>query len=514
MARLRAVDRDEVAIIGSLLALCVLIKILWLTPVDIYWDAGAKWHFVRQWSYSNDFSEAHWSHHMARFGVNVPTYFVQLLFGTDPRVYYVVPVASFTLQTLLVYLVARRLGGRGAGVFGALFMIFNTGMTRSASQLLPDGIVATAAIMAAYALVRFHEANGAARLRWLIGVGLGCALAYAIKESSVLLFPGFMAAVWLSQRRLKEAVIFGAVLATYAALETAGFRLFTRYAHRLAVVQEEHGYYPPIEFWDLFSRFRHLDPPFQMLFWLWVASTLYLLSSRDKRRLLLVPISFGFVLVLTFLVRQINPIIQWLSFKPRYMAPAAALFVVPVSLFVSDALGQAWQRWDQPRLAKIPELVRRHAGHCVLAVCALLGSATYRYERPWLKFHPAKELSRDADILNDAFRRNLPIIEYGRNPRALNTVYAIYLLPEYLAKSTLAKGGRLPNIQEGVRFTRYGQKHPYILRDSSVYLRQHMKKAVANGCAIVVTAKGRIRLSTDRNLPARCKAPRGKPLPA
>src|SRR5690349_15385082 len=84
---------QEALTIVSLLALCVLIKVLWLTDVDIYWDAGTKWHFARQWAYANDFSHATWSHHMARFGVNIPAFLVQKLLGTGARVYYVWPVA-------------------------------------------------------------------------------------------------------------------------------------------------------------------------------------------------------------------------------------------------------------------------------------------------------------------------------------------------------------------------------------------------------------------------------------
>jgi hypothetical protein len=513
MAWARALDADEPLIIFSLLSLCVLIKVLWLTPVDIYWDAGAKWHFARQWSYANDFSHAHWSHHMARFGVNVPAYFAQLLFGTAPRIYYVVPIASFAVQVLFVYLLARRLGGRAAGLLGALFMIFTPGMNRGATQLLPDGIVATAAVIGAYAVVRFHEASAKPRRRWLIGVGLACVLAYAIKESSVLLFPGFMLAVWLSRRSFKEAFIFGGVLATYGLLETAGFRLFTPYAHRLAIVQEEHGYYPPMQFWELFQRFSKLDPPSQLLFWMWVASSIYLLGSSDRRRRLLVPLSLVFVLVLTFMVRRINPIIPWLSFKPRYMSPAGGLFVVSVSLLLSDALRRLWARWRRPSMADFFRDLSNESGYWTLALCVTLGAGVYLRERRSLDHHPLTQLRRDASILNDAFRRNLPIIEEASNPRGLNTVYAVYLRPKYLAKSDVAHDGRLPNIQEGVRFSNYGKKYGHILRDKRAYKRGDLKRLIRAGCFVEVTARHQVALSTRHKLPDTCKAPRGAPLP-
>jgi hypothetical protein len=512
-AWLRAKELDEVLIVSSLLALCVLVKVLWLTPVDMYWDAGAKWHFVRQWSYANDFSHAHWSHHMARFGVNVPAYFAQLLFGSSARVYYVTPVALFTIGTLFVFATARRLAGLGAGVLGALFMTFFTGMTRSASQLLPDGIAGTAAVIAGYAFVRFHEEQGKARARWLVGIGLACVWAYAIKESSVLLFPGVVVAVWLSRRSYKEAALLIGVLALYALLETAGFRLFTPYAHRLAVVNEEHGLYPPMTFFELFGRFASLDAPFQMLFWLWVASVLVDLSSGNRTKKLFLLLPLGFVFCLTFAIRRVNPIVLWESFKPRYMAPAGPLFVVSVSVLLASSLKQAWGRLEYPRLRLVDRFVVQNAALSTFGLCVALGLASYLYEQPHLKEHPLVTLRQQAQILNDAFRRNLPIVEQASNPRGLNTVYAVYMRAEYLAQSNLAVGGRLPDIQEAVRFLDRRKRHAFILRDDSAYRRGELQALIDAGCAVTVRAGKTLTLSTGSKLPEECKAPRGETLP-
>jgi hypothetical protein len=504
---------SELLAVVSLLGLLVLVKLLALLPVDVYWDAGAKWHFVRQWSYTNSFRHSHWSHHMARMGVNVPAYFVQLLFGTHASVYYVLPIAMFALQTLFVYLLCRRLSGRGAATLGVLLMTFSTAMTRGATQLLPDGMAATAAIIAGYALVRFHDEEGKKRLRWLVGVGLACIWAYAIKEASVLFFPGVMVAVFLSRRSIKDAFVLGAVLGAYALLETAAFRLFTPYPHRLAVVDEEHGLYPPIRFIELFDRFTSLQPAWQMLFWMWLVSVIYDLGSRDKRRRLLLLLPVGFVLVLTFLVRRIDPIIRWESFKPRYMSPTQALFVVGIAMFWSDAFRRAWSHVENPKLLAASALLVRHAGVVTAALCTLLGSAMYWHERSALADHALVELRRDTSILNDAFRRNLPIIELASNPRALNTIYAIYLEPEYLAHSDLATDGRLPDIQEGVRFSRDGGKKFYVVRDRNAYGMDQLNELVNAGCAVIVSAHNSVSLSTATNLPASCRAPSREPAP-
>jgi hypothetical protein len=509
---IRAVGRrfQEWLLVGSLAALCVGVKLLWLLPVDVYWDAGAKWHFARQWFYSNDFSQAKWSHHMARMGVNVPTYVSQLLFGTAPSVYYVVPIASFTLQTVFVYLLGRRLGGRAAGVLGALVMILSPGMTRTASQLFPDGIAGTAAVIAGYAFVRFHEEVGAKRWRWLVGTGLASCWAYSIKESTILLFPGVVVAVWLSRRSYKEALGMVGLMGGYGLLETACFRLFTPYAHRLAVVRVDHGFYPPIAFWDLFDRFGKLDPSSKVLFWTWVVGTLYHLRSPDRRRRLLMILPLGFVFFLTFLVRRIDPIIPWQSFKPRYMSPAMSLMVVGASVFVTDVLQRGWAKLAGAKLSRVSSYVASAPGGWTFILCLAIGSLVYWPERDQLARHPLVELRRDANILNDAFARNLPIIERPLrrgNPRAMNTIYAMYLRPENLATSDLARGGRLPDIQEGVRFAKVGRRRiGLVVRDRSVYGRRELEKLIDAGCAVEVTANGRVRLRQRHRLPARCQA--------
>jgi hypothetical protein len=513
IAWLQSLDPVELLLVLVLIALCVLIKVLWLQDINIYWDAVAKWHFVRQWSYANDFSNEAWTHHMARFGVHVPVYLVQKVLGTATRVYYVVPVAMHTLQMLFVYLLGRHLAGRSAGVLGALLMIFFTGMTINASQLLPDGFVATVALMGGYAFVRFHEAEGKARPYWLLAVGLSCIWAYAIKESSVLLFPGFALAVLLSKRSWKEAAILVGMIAAYGALETAAFNLFTNYSHRLAVVRQGHEPYPPITFWQLFDRFGELSASWQMLFWLWLAAVLYDLGSGDKRRRLLLLLPVGYVFLLTFMVRSINPIQQWLSAKPRYITPAGGFFVLGTALFVHDTVARAWTTWRRPQWLGWVE--QRLPSFSVLAIvlCWATGLLFFIAERPSFDRHPLTELRREASIVNDAFRRNLPIVEDSSKPRGLYTLYGLFLQPKYLVQSDVAKGGILPNIKDGVRRSRRGKKYAYVLRDDSVYRRREMDELVKRGCAVVVRGRGGINLNVDEKLPERCKAPRGKAIP-
>jgi hypothetical protein len=297
------------------------------------------------------------------------------------------------------------------------------------------------------------------------------------------------------------------------ALETACFSLLTQHPHRLALVQAVEGWYPPIKFVQLFDRFSKLDTAWQMLFSMWLPSVVWLAASQDKRARPVVLIGVSFIFLLTFLVRGINPIVQWTAFKPRYFAVAAPFFVIAIALLFSHSGRKIWQQYAPRRLLVVGTHFGAWAGPWTLVVCGLLGFASYYLQRESFPQHPLVTVRRDAAIVNDAYRRNLPIVEKHKAHRALNTIAQVYLKDRYLAQADSAKDGRLPNIEEIVRRSKHGGgKSFYILRDASAYRSGDLQELVAKGCAITVRPKTRITLVNAQKLPAHCEAPRGKPL--
>jgi 4-amino-4-deoxy-L-arabinose transferase-like glycosyltransferase len=173
--------REELLILVPILALCCVIRWYRITPVDFYEDTVNKWHFIRQWFYDNDFSHATWTHHMARFGVNVPVYMVQLFFGRSPYAYYVAPFLVYVGQVLVLYYLGRRLGGRPVGVMAALIRATFTGMDQGSNQLFPDGFGGLAALIACYFLVRYEESSDQNLMRLVVATGLAMVWEYLIK---------------------------------------------------------------------------------------------------------------------------------------------------------------------------------------------------------------------------------------------------------------------------------------------------------------------------------------------
>jgi hypothetical protein len=330
------------------------------------------------------------------------------------------------------------------------------------------------------------------------------------KESNLLFTPAVLGLVWLSRRSFKEAAIFCAILGAVLVLETAGYALFTDYSSRMAIVQEAHGELS-VSFLELFDRFLKLEPTWQMLFWLWVPSVLWLAGSPDKRLRPIVVLPVVFVLLLTFLVRRVDPIVLWVSFKSRYFAAVAPFWALAIGLTAAEAVRRIWARHARASWQVIPAHLSRHGSTWTLALCISLGVLTYLVAGG--SGGTVATERRRASILNDAYRRNLPIIEHSRKPRGLKTLYSIHLNDKYLVQARAAKGGRLPNLDQAIHFAKRSEAYSYLVRDPKAYKRGELKKLVRAGCFIRVSPKSSLRLSADQKLPAHCKAPRGQPLP-
>lgn len=517
-----AMAQEPLTVVG-LVGLCLTVRLLWLERIEIAEDMVFKWHFVRQWFHHHDFSHAAWTHHMTRMGVNVPVFFVQALSGASPRSYYVVQLASFALQVALAYSLGRRLGGRGAGLIAGLMLCLFTGVNRDVSQLLPDGIGGTVALVTYYLLVRYQEASEERRLRWLVAAGAAFFWNYLVKESNLLFLPGFASAVWLCRRNLRDAMLFTALPIAGAVLESAVYRLFTAYGSRLGVVQAA-DYEVRVTFLGLFDRFTKLEPPWQMVFWMWLGSAFALLPRNDRRIHALLIVPAGFIFFLTFLVRSIDPLLLWTAFRSRYFSAVLPFLVLGFALLAAEAIVKAWAAHVPLPVRTWPGRLRRYQGFAAFALCALIGWLTYLQAKPDLSHHPFEEIEAISRAVNDAYRRNLPIVQEFKpkgleeaRARAAKAAYGVYLNPKYILQSDQAKGGRIPDVLEAVHQHRIsGQLHyAYVIRDQRAYKGwKQIRELDEAGCALRLTLDtNRFFTVSPAILPAHCQAPSGQPIP-
>jgi 4-amino-4-deoxy-L-arabinose transferase-like glycosyltransferase len=487
-ARVRAWFREngaDLANVLSLGAVALLVYTLDLDSVGIGGDAIRKWHFVRQWFHGNDFSHAQWDHHMARVGMNAIAYVAQLLLGRGPLVYYVPALFAGVVCVVTTYAAGKRLGGRFVGAAAALLLVVFKPAHTAATQFLPEVFSAMYAILAAYFFLRYDAAEGKRRLGWLIATAVSLFAGYLAKETTVFFLPGFVIAILLTgeERRGRDIAILLGVFAAGVALETAAYRTFTDYAHRFAVVKTEHVVdlkSDSVQFRELFTRIERAAPEWRPAFYAYLPAAFVVLAF-DKKRTVRAMIVTGaiYYFLLTFLVRGINPIVIWQGFQSRYLDCASPFVFLTLALFFRLVGKRLKARVFAGRLTKL-ERLRPLRLAVVPLLSALVGFVAYRTILPRLDEHPFRMLPRAAAVLNDAYRRNLPVVSI-RNANGLWAAYSV-LLDDTL----LAKDGQLPSYDE---IKRNWGGLVFLVRDASVYKRDKLRRLQKRHCVVEVLGK-------------------------
>lgn len=508
----------DLLIVLALLALFALVH-RFVEAVEIGGDAISKWHFVRQWSYNNDFAHAKWDQHQARMGVNAFTWLVQKVFGRSWRAYYVGPLFMAAVQLPFAYALGRRLGGRGVGILAALFITFLAAVHRSASQLLPDGFAGTDALIAAYLFARFAEAeHERERWRWLLSVTAVAFLGYLTKETFFFFYPGFVIGLWLVRRRVRDVAIFCGGLLLGLGLETLAYRLFTDYGSRLAIVRGTHGKgggdeEPLVIGWSQLAKpITALDGDWHLLLGLALVGALLLLSLRRRaprglplaRLVVLLALSHVVLLTLSTQAFQ-NPL-------PRYMDPvvpfaalcaAGGVGIALVALFSLKPLAKLGDWGPLTRFG--PAAGSEATALWTLAAVAVMALLVYRQQRASSPFDGWTQGAMIAELGAHTYDRNLPILAPNASSKTLMTLYQVYL-----DDARLARDGRLPNYNEAKH--RY-QNLAYIVKDPRAYRRNTFRRLLDARCVLQLRrgsrgrgTRGFVDTELTHDLPPTCDA--------
>jgi hypothetical protein len=377
---------------------------------------------------------------------------------------------------------------------------------RSASQLLPDGYQGTWAIIACYLYVRFLEAEGRTRQRYLLALGVASFIGYLAKETFVFFYPGFVLAVWLARRSWRDVAWFCGILLAGLVLETAAYTIFTDYHSRWAIVRGTHLIEVDeaeveaagMRFADLFKRFDELHNATKYLLFFSLGAALWLAVLREEpkplgRGVALVGISYVFFV--TFAIRSIRPLDVLQGFDPRYMEPATPLMGVWAGSFLAVVAGRLWST-PSSRSRLLERLGPdgepwAHAAWSLLVI-GLLTVVTLRDQRkdpPLNAFVRGEELS---GLLNRTYDRNLPISERSTGrAKLLTAVYDVYM-----DDRKLARNGKLPNLRDA-RLVQRGTSH--LIKDHSVYRKETLARLLDEGCHVALKKGGsRNRGTRDR----------------
>ncbi len=212
-------------------------------------------------------SSGEFNHHHARWGVQLPLFVVQTLFGSHAACVAIAPICFAIIQSLLLYHIGKRLNGTFAGVAAAVLI----NLLPSAGYML--SVTHTMVFERVYLLVSFYALIKSAEVRhsrWLALSCIAAFLAYLAKETTVFALPGIAYYAWISRHRLRDAIVFCSSFVVLFLTETLLYRLaFGFKLGRLTIIQRHHLHQPklqvPMKFWQLFERYTKLEPVFDFL---------------------------------------------------------------------------------------------------------------------------------------------------------------------------------------------------------------------------------------------------------
>jgi dolichyl-phosphate-mannose-protein mannosyltransferase len=431
----------DAALATSLVLVNLYCRWVRLEPIENGGDPLDAWFIVRQWAHAGNAATATLNHHSARFGMHWLTWLDQALFGTDPRYYYVPQLFASCACVGLVYLLGRQVSGRVAGVLSAAWLM-QYDQFHSASCQLRRGIFETMYVLAAVnCVVRFLAATTArSQQRWLVACACFAFLGYLTELPALYIAPGVALAVWLSRRSARDVLLFAGVLFALFLLETAAYSLFTKYWGRLGVLTSRHGQIgmidamvEPVPFSYLLERFTDARPGVKLVYFAFFVSGPLAVWRGQPRVRAVALAGLAYVLLQTFLVRSIHPLLVFEKNHDRYLLlgiPPAIVVTVAVALGVATwALGRVgpalmpgargrFQKWAAP------------AGAVGLA--GVLAFLVWDAEKNRSEPHPLAEIERTYGLVNDALARGLPIVARldplevaGQRPRARALHWAV-----------------------------------------------------------------------------------------
>ncbi|HPJ42196.1 MAG TPA: glycosyltransferase family 39 protein [Spirochaetota bacterium] len=416
---------EENTVLLLLIFFGLFFRFLTITNIETGGDAAGVWFGAKQLFYGMPYGI---NHHSARFGMIIPVYLAQLVFGTHPIVYYFIPLFFFVLQVAFLYKIAVRAYGINLAFLSSIVLIFLPKMFSHAVQIKPDGFCAAYILICVYFLFKFNDSKNNSYI-YLVSAALFMFFAYMTKETSLFFLPGLAICIWVMKRKLKYVIIFGAILFALFLGETAiyfitmGLKL-----GRAEIIMGSHldsGNLQALpSVWSLFLRYAQLNVFEKIYFFSYLAGTCFLFIKAESikmdekvKSLLIIPLAF--FILLTFAVKSIFPAVPAMSFNPRHLVPAAPFMSFIISYALIAAAGFLRKRGGSaPATEEEGASVKMYAGITaglsVVSIVVVMIVLPYFPQAARSSFfgeHPLRVTFQFHTILNDAYRNGIPVIQ-------------------------------------------------------------------------------------------------------
>jgi hypothetical protein len=367
-----------------------------------YWHAAQR--ILEGLPYNNNV------HHTARFAIVLPMALFQAVFGESLLGYAIPSVFLSWMITLGLAWLGYVMQGPLTGLLAALFYVFFPASLYDASRPM-DGVFASAYLIGiVYCLLRSH-ADLARKTLWTVAATLFFFLLYMTKISNLFFLPGLLACIWYLHRELRLVALSASILGALFGLETAAYLAFTDYNSRIHLISTTYGKtgkLRPIPFLRLFYRFGKLDWPWHLGLVSAVAGAVQ--AFRAKRHAHLVPalLAASYLVIITFYVKSINPVIPGMLFHPRYLSPVIPLILLGSALWIFGP----WSPLRRGDEAFARALARPLAGSFLMALALLFGIGGFALIRTSVarEQHPFNVLTNAPKALKQAHAEGLPVL--------------------------------------------------------------------------------------------------------
>lgn len=416
---------DENTVLLMLIFFGLFFRFLTITNIETGGDAAGVWFTAKQLIYGLPYVIYH---HSARFGMIIPVYLSQLVFGTHPIVYYFIPLFFFVLQVVFLYKVAARAYGINLAFLSSLLLIFLPKMFSHAVQIKPDGFCAAYILICVYFLFKFHDSKNNSYI-YLLTASLFMFFAYMTKETSLFFLPGLAICIWIMKGKLKYVIAFGALLFALFLGETAIYYITLGLKFgRAQIITGSHldsGNLQALpSSWSLFLRYAQLNAFEKVYFFAYLAGTCFLFIKTKSikmdekiKSLLVIPLAF-FVL-LTFAVKSINPVVPAMSYNPRHLVPAAPFMSFIISYALIVVFGSLRKRKSsfpvtEERITSVKfyaSITGILSALSLVAVLIVLPHFPQVARSSFLGEHPFIATFQYHKILNNAYKSGIPVIQ-------------------------------------------------------------------------------------------------------
>ncbi len=474
---------SELALVALIASVVCVTRLLDLEEIEVGGDALKVWEFARGLLNGSGLPDK-FDHHTSRFGLVLPTLLTQRFFGSGATTYFIGPVVASVTLHVFVYLIGRLLSGPLAGVLSVLFLLQFSPMQRGSSQILPETFGPAYVAMAYYAaLIHVRARTGFWRHVTLGLAGAFLFFAYGAKESYLYFAPGLAfliwfgsssdepradepresdlpapeegtsrfrrVFVWAKKKRLIVPAVLTLVVVGLIVLESVFLNATTGAGGRLSVVSSSHG---------VVTKDRFLIRQFSDFFLLytqapheWTAAlvggglaTLGLMAfGRDKRSRFYALGLVLFVLLQTFVVRKLNPLVPWTEPHPRYLLAMGGSIAVALGVFSVDAGTEILRRFSRGPKGPVRSGFFRLLLLLLSAALIAQAGATLpkRWAEEWGTRGAWEKAKKTSEQLTQVFKDGHPIVSESLDGKPAWAAAALYIDPHLL----MSQGRILPS---------------------------------------------------------------------